>query len=317
MSKLLKNALDSIVLGIEDYRANDPKRALSAVRNFYAGALLLAKEVLARAAPDADPDEVIGARYKPVSDGQGGVVYEQAGQSTIDFSQLAERFKDFDLTIDQAALKYLSRIRNDIEHRYSTLPHEMVREAIGKAFPVVFDLFRTAGEDPRELLGDCWQVMLDVRAVYERELGQWRTSFECVDWESESMAQASPLCPECGSHLVEQVNSENIHRERADGKCRACGARSSADLLIAAALEQYFEMESYIAAKDGADTILFTCPECAVKAYVIWETENGCVWCGTSLGKCGRCHVGLTPENVAFDTSLFCGYCDNLMSKDD
>jgi hypothetical protein len=62
MSELLRNALDSIALGIEDYQANDPKRAISAVRNFYAGALLLAKEVLARAAPDANPDNILGAR---------------------------------------------------------------------------------------------------------------------------------------------------------------------------------------------------------------------------------------------------------------
>jgi hypothetical protein len=43
---LFRNAVQSIQLGIEDYQANNSKRAVSAVRNFYAGVLLLAKEVL-------------------------------------------------------------------------------------------------------------------------------------------------------------------------------------------------------------------------------------------------------------------------------
>jgi hypothetical protein len=50
MNTLFDNAIQSIQLGIEDYEHNDPMRALSAVRNFYAGTLLLAKEVLVRAA---------------------------------------------------------------------------------------------------------------------------------------------------------------------------------------------------------------------------------------------------------------------------
>lgn len=62
MNSLFGNAIQSVQLGISDYQANDPKRALSAVRNFYAGALLLAKEVLVRAAPNADPKEVLSAR---------------------------------------------------------------------------------------------------------------------------------------------------------------------------------------------------------------------------------------------------------------
>jgi hypothetical protein len=48
MNTLFDNAIQSIQLGIEDYQANDPRRALSAVRNFYSGVLLLAKEVLVR-----------------------------------------------------------------------------------------------------------------------------------------------------------------------------------------------------------------------------------------------------------------------------
>src|SRR6202165_762479 len=104
MSSLLQNAIESIQLGVEDYQANDRKRALSAVRNFYSGTLLLAKEVLIRSAPDADPEHVIGANYRPVPDGRGGVMFEQDGHRTVDFAEIGKRFADFGLTIDHSAL---------------------------------------------------------------------------------------------------------------------------------------------------------------------------------------------------------------------
>ncbi|MGQ3075323.1 MAG: hypothetical protein ACT7A5_29945, partial [Ferrovibrionaceae bacterium] len=52
MNSLFDNAIQSIQLGLEDYKSNDPKRPLSAVRNFYSGLLLLAKETLVRATPN-------------------------------------------------------------------------------------------------------------------------------------------------------------------------------------------------------------------------------------------------------------------------
>ncbi|KQT07009.1 hypothetical protein ASG50_00830 [Rhizobium sp. Leaf386] len=65
MSKLFENAVTSIQLGVEDYQQNDPRRAISAVRNFYAGVLLLAKETLVRSAPDADLSDLIGGSISP------------------------------------------------------------------------------------------------------------------------------------------------------------------------------------------------------------------------------------------------------------
>jgi hypothetical protein len=136
-------------MGIEDYASDKPDRSLSAVRNFYAGVLLLAKEVLVRAAPNADPDEIIGARYKPVPDGSGSVTHVPEGHKTIDFDTIGKRFKDFKLDIDQAALGELNKIRNEIEHRFTDRPAAVVREAIARAFPVTLQLFRLAKEDPR------------------------------------------------------------------------------------------------------------------------------------------------------------------------
>jgi hypothetical protein len=62
MPSLLENATASIRMGVEDFRQQDHDRDISAVRNFYAGVLLLAKEALIRAVPNADPQHVIGAK---------------------------------------------------------------------------------------------------------------------------------------------------------------------------------------------------------------------------------------------------------------
>lgn len=317
MDSLFNNAIQSIQLGIEDYQANDPKRAISAVRNLYSGTLLLAKEVLVRAAPNADPRDVLAARLKPVPDGSGGIEIAAVPHRTIDFNDLGERFKDFGLPIDQGALRDLNRIRNDIEHLYTNAARDALLEAIAKALPVVVDMFRLAGEDPRAVLGEAWQVMLDVRNVYDRELAECRRTFEGVDWKSAAMSEAALLCPVCSSHLVERKDLSKSHHEYADAKCRACGADISADKLMEVALEEHFSTESYIAAKDGGEEPLYMCPECTVNAYVIWDGENACAWCGLSLGECWRCHTSLTPNNVDSDNNESCDYCGHMMSKDD
>jgi len=277
MTGLFENAIQSIQLGIEDYQANDPKRAVSAVRNFYAGTLLLAKEVLIRHAPEADPDEVIGARYKPVPDGEGGVLFSPASSQTIDFATIGERFRDFGLAIDQSALNDLNRIRNDLEHYFSEKSHDAVREAIAKAFPVVAQLFRLIDEAPHESLGGSWQVMLDVREVYVRELDACRSSFAKVDWPANILADAQFSCPDCQSDLVEQKDADNASYESLDCRCRLCGHEFQAEEAVEIALETLFNTESYIAMTDGGDQPVQTCPECGLNAYLLTEEHGGCV----------------------------------------
>lgn len=316
MNTLFDNAIASIQLGVEDYQSNDPRRPISAVRNFYAGVLLLAKEALVRAAPEADPREVLATRYKPVPDGEGGITIDPAGSQTVDFSAIAERFKDFGLKIATAPLRELTRIRNDIEHFYTEVSHSAVRDAIARAFPVVAELFRLLDEQPAAVLGAAWPVMLGARALFEAERAACEKTFEAIDWESNVLASVRLLCPGCGSELVAQRDPENTDRQSADATCRACGMEIPAQELIEHALEQHLELETYEAARDGAESPLNTCPECGVTAYVSGE-EEGCVWCGEVLGECARCSAPLTPNTVDYDNHNVCDYCGHMMSKDD
>lgn len=101
----------------------------------------------------------------PVPDGEGGVEFRAASGRTADFATIGQRLNDFGLRINQSALNDLNRIRNDVEHYYTDRPHEAVRVAIAKAFTVATDLFRLAGVEPHEVLGEAWEIMLEVRAV--------------------------------------------------------------------------------------------------------------------------------------------------------
>jgi hypothetical protein len=182
---------------------------------------------------------------------------------------------------------------------------------------VVTGLFRIIGEEPHKALGDAWQIMLEARAFYERELELCRSSVERIDWLSSALASAPLNCPYCQSDLASQTDTDNSSQEAMDIVGRACGAEITAEEAVERALELCFEAESYYAVTDGGDQPLHVCPECGVEAYIFTQEEVGCAWCGEALGKCARCGVGLTPENVAFDNHSLCSYCDHVMSRED
>ena len=317
MNSLLENAIQSLQIGIEDYQANDPRRALSAVRNFYAGTLLLGKEVLVRQAPRADPMEALGTRFRPKPDGNGGTKVV-ADRRTIDFATLGPRLSDFGVSVDQAALEKLNRVRNDIEHYFTKDSTEIVRASIATAFPVVAALFRHARLAPEELLGDAWQFLLMDRQVYEQELEECRRTFSEIRWIAAVLEGREIQCPYCELDLVVQSDAKNHDQQLMECRCRACGKDVPAEQAVGATLGAHYAGESYLAAKYGGDQPLHVCPMCGVEAYLLTSEHVGCVWCGERLGRCGLCGEGLTPENVAWDDDMrWCSYCAYKIFKDD
>jgi hypothetical protein len=317
MSDLFNNAVASIRMGVEDYTNKDGNRALSAVRNFYSGVLLLAKEVLVRTTPEARMQDVLAAKYKPVPDGKGGIEYVPENQQTIDFSTLGKRFKDFGLPLDQKALEELNRVRNDIEHRYTAQTDDAVREAIARAFPVTADLFRQLGENPSEILGEAWQLMLDTRHLYDREVQQCRNSRAAIQWYSRTIQGAELQCTSCGSNLVEQIDSSNSIQSRAELRCCACGARLETEEVIVAVLADALAGEAYVRFKDGGeDGPIYPCPDCSHEAYV--DLEGGCAVCGHKIkgGSCVRCGSPLTMNELTDgENDDLCSYCAYVADK--
>ncbi|MFA7415340.1 MAG: hypothetical protein WC048_12735 [Rhizobium sp.] len=320
MSGIFANAVDSIKMGIEDYALDTPARALSAVRNFYAGILLLGKEVLIRAAPLADPNDVIGARYAPVPDGKGGVDHVIEGYQTVDFNTLSRRFKDFKIPIDTKGLQELNGLRNHIEHRYTDEPAQAVREAIARAFPITVAMFQQAGEHPADVLGEAWPIMLDVRALYEAELARCRATLAGVNWVSATVANEHLRCQECGSDLIEQRDSANTEQEALALVCRSCGAEPDWDDAIVDAVDRALSGEAYIRFKDSSESgPIYDCPVCERHAYI--DFEDACAVCGETFDyetECMRCSSGISLDDAlaGFDEGL-CSYCTHIANKDD
>lgn len=312
MPTLLDNAISSIRMGVEDFGVHDADRDVSAVRNFYAGVLLLAKEALIRAAPNADPMTVIGARLKPVADGAGGIALQQVGHSTIDFQQIGERAADLGVSIDHAALKALNRIRNDMEHHYTSETSTSIRAAISKGFPVVASLFRQLGEDPLDRLGEVWSTMLQTKEVYDQEVRDARKTYERVEWYSESLGKAVLKCSECGNELLAQTDPDNEDQADVELRCRSCGALPEMADVVEAAIDDLYGAEAYMRAKDtGEEGPVFRCPSCERETLV--EDEGRCAACGEVTDyddECMRCGngIGLSEYLGGADEGL-CSYC--------
>lgn len=318
MSNLFENAIHSIQLGVEDFEMGSAKRSISAVRNFYSGTLLLAKETLCRKVPNADEELVLAAKYEPQPDGAGGVKIVQQGYRTIDFDDIIGRFKDFDIPLTKEQSKILRSLqvaRNEIEHKYSSLSDEAVKETIANVFPIVVYLLETCDEEPAEVLDEAYQPMLRTKEIFDIEFARCRKSFESIKFPFDELRDYTFQCCSCHSELVAQEDAQNTGHQDFVCICRACGATTDAETATEAALSDRYRGAEYVAYTDGGEPIIESCPECGVKAYM--NERNACLWCEVTLGDCDYCGDGITPSSASFDSSSTCCACANRLSKDD
>ena len=68
---ILKNAVDSIAVGLEDYSSPDERRIVSCTRNIFAGILLLFKYKLELLSPPGSDKALIKQRVLPALDDEG------------------------------------------------------------------------------------------------------------------------------------------------------------------------------------------------------------------------------------------------------
>jgi hypothetical protein len=316
MSEIFENAITSIVLGIEDFETGSDARMLSAARNYYAGLLLLAKECLVRAAPKADAMKVIGAKFKPMPDGAGGVDHEVVGYTTVDLSQLQSRFKDFSLPWPKADINKLQRFRNDLEHYHLKEPVSALGEAIASSFPMVVDFFAILEEEPQAHLADVWGTILEQREAFEKVRKRCLDSLEVVKWLAEVSDLDRMSCPNCGSSLIGQSDAGNTDHEYVTGKCFQCGEEIAFEKMMEMVVAASYELDAYIMAKDGLNSPIADCPECGVTAYVETGGVSICFACGESVaGECARCGADIDVNEYNYDYPNLCSYCAHMSHK--
>lgn len=313
---LLENALSSIQVGVEDYQSKDRHRSISAVRNFYAGVLLLGKQCLINAVPDADPMDVLGTRYEPIPDGKGGIEFRSLGERTIDFSDLKDRFKKFDLVWPNVGIEKLQKIRNKFEHFHTSESVEQIQEIIADCFPLVEHFFTILKVNPADKLGDSWKIMLEEKRFFQTKKKECDDTFIDLAWKNFDPSELQ--CSACDSSLLYQKDAENSDPTCIKAGCKACGKTFSDKVFVKLVVSSIFGADDFVSHKDTGDGIIKHCPECGYRTYVENGEVNQCYYCLYEIeGECSGCGAVLSAGNLSADDSSVCSYCDYVFSKDD
>lgn len=321
MSPLLKNAVVSIQLGLEDFASDDERRIISAARNLYSGLLLLAKEVLRQLSPPGSNDILIRIKKKAVKQANGTVTLVGDGKKTIDRFEIEETFKQLQLAVDLSNLKRLAEIRNDIEHMHPQHAPALIQEAIADAMPIIRDIVvKELHEEPSALLGQAaWDALLDQAKVFKAEQDACRKSYEAIDWESDTLADAVKefRCPNCSASLLRNDNADAKVPTDLHLVCSKCGEDAEHEAVIEAAIGERLAWDAHVAVKDGDDPPLEDCPECGRETFIVYE--NRCANCGFELEEtsCGVCGAQVTVDDYRYGTAGLCSYCNHKMNKAD
>lgn len=319
MDTILKNGIASIQLGVEDYQSSDARRAISATRNIVAGILLLFKERLRELSPPDSEEVLLKKRVQPVMDIRGTVTFEGDGRNTVGVQEIKDRFESLGITIDWKPVDEVVAMRNDVEHYKTTVPPARMRELLSNAFVVIRDFIvdQLKGDPPTLLGSDTWRPLLEVDAIYQRELEESRQAKGAVEWKSSGRDRASEYlrCKECRSELLHPL--ENPHGDVGSLKlhCKACGHDSEYDEVIEDAVVECWSGECFIAAKDGGDDPLADCHSCGRSTFLI--EEGICLACSGELWyhECAVCGNGLSSDEQEFNG--LCSYHYDVATKDD
>ena len=311
MDKLLRNAIDSIEVGIEDSQSADLRRALSAVRNVHSGVLLLCKTVLWRHSLDSDGSLIYG-KMEPKKRPDGKIEWQPNKNKTVDVFDIKQRYKLLGLALDWAKLDELTKHRNTIEHYYLTTPASVVKEALANALPLINTIMRDQLQTnpEHEFRSDCWTILLNNADIFSEIEKECAATFEKLEWPSSEVG--FPLehlsCSNCGSSLIKQQDPDNRVPQKIEFACRACGD-DQLDLadMIEPALESEAAGLSYIAMTDGGEPPLAPCYECGLQTYLI--DVGQCVVCEASApGECGVCGDAINVNDYNEDYPGLCGY---------
>ncbi|MBA0035934.1 hypothetical protein HS962_06775 [Pantoea sp. BIGb0393] len=333
-AKLFDNAVISIQLGLEDFQISqktkddggNPSRALSSVRNLYAGMLLLFKYKIATSV-DSEEDAyklIFNPPQKvlPHPDGEGGVEWIPVGKfksTTIDTQGIKDRFKQFEINVNWPVIDKLQDCRNHLEHLHPQNTLGEVASFVADLFPVIRDFITNELKaSPTEILGQHWEIMLKHHAFFLQQQEEALTSWDDAGLPYGMVEYlAGCICEACGSKLVKacsesldeglQVESDNDFKY----VCISCACKTDFKPILI----NSFENANFYWIPDGDEPTYEDCMCCDNGTFIISEQE--CRWCGEGLdyNHCKFCGESLNQDDQINDG--LCGYCNYKFEKDD
>lgn len=310
--RILRNAVAAIQVGVEDYQSQDERRLLSAIRNIYAGILLLAKAHLARLSPPGTNEALIKSKIRLAKQADGSLKVVGLGKKTVTAEQIKERFKDLGISFDWSPLASLQEIRNNVEHYYFRGSRQHVLEAMHDAHSLVHGLVTgVLREDPLQLLeARCWDVLLTQSNIFESEARVCRESMRDVEWSTARAGEAAEYlrCPTCSTRLVRQAGGPARDQMQLVLQCAACGETFDYKESLVATLNWMFYAETHFGVLDGQGAPLEICPDCHESTYIIEDKQ--CAFCAYSMPEdaaCAICHQLLSVAEYGANPIL-CEY---------
>ncbi|QKE64989.1 hypothetical protein HNE05_17060 [Aquipseudomonas campi] len=315
---ILKNAVDSIQIGMEDYHSDDPRRVLSAIRNVYAGLLLIFKHKLQALSPTGSNDSLLKARLELALDPSGAPIWKGKGNLSVDAADIEARLKALGISgIDWKRLQKLREIRNDVEHYFSKHPVNLMKEVVASSLQLLTEFCEPhLGQRPADLFGDeCWDMMLAVASFHEGEVAACQKKLAAIQWPYKVVASSidKMRCGHCDSQLI-QLKDETAG-PHAFFECLACQALTDYEVVIGMAIVESLLGENYNRRKAGQPPASDECPGCGEQAYVY--AEQICVACHYEPGQYTHCEVCGTLLEGEDAFSPICSYHRHKMHSAD
>lgn len=316
---MLDNAIQSIQIGMEDFHEEDERRVLSAIRNLYAGILLLFKYKLQQLSPDDSDEALLKTKVLPAIDpASGEVVWVGKGKKTVEVHDIIDRLNTLGVRgVDWKLLNALQGIRNDIEHYFSPLPIERMKEAIANSLHLITQFCEPhLDERPVEILGqECWDLMLSVTTVFDAELASCQTNLRSVEWPFQEVLDAMDhmVCPECKSRLIKAVEP-TAHRDAITFMCQSCQSESLYIDVAGHAVEISMASVNHWRARQGDEPATCICPECSYDTLLVHENECAACFFEFEYAHCEWCEEALSIEERLYSEGT-CGYCQNRYDR--
>ena len=319
-SKILDNSIGAIELGIEDFKLSekDPRRLQSAVRNLFAGILLLFKSKLAELSKEND-EALLKEKVRPIVK-DGDIKWVGYGKKTVDVQLIKERFFSLGISVDWGQLEKLQQYRNNIEHYFDkeNVKSDVVRTYIADSFVIITDFLKNQLDiDPLDTFKpEIWEFFLQEKNVFEQECKDRDKEFEQLTWISYKIKNYFKTfqCPECGCQIVSGLNKDQRRAEDELFTCRCCNTHFEYEEILDSIIDDFSRKECLSIKDRGAMEIAY-CPECDEEKYIV--SEQTCFACGaTGPFICKFCDNEVPPcEFPIYGESKQCGACEYKMDK--